>query len=163
VADTADADAPLSIRQRAGPQGNGFSVSNSKYGAQSLTIGPEGQMQIEIDRMTMLEFANVLSSVLDKPVVDKTGLPGRFQLSLEVALADIAHMGGSGGLTIGGGIPAGAAPAGGGPGMLAPTAMNSDGGTVFSSVQKLGLKLDSGKEAIEILVVDHIEKNPAEN
>lgn len=35
--------------------------------------------------------------------------------------------------------------------------------SVFLNVQQMGLKLDSGKAPIEILVVDHLEKAPKEN
>jgi len=55
----------------------------------------------------------------------------------------------------------------GGAGMpaLPPTDAASDpsGGSVFTSVEKLGLRLEPRKEQIDAIVVDHIEKTPTEN
>ncbi len=35
--------------------------------------------------------------------------------------------------------------------------------SIFQSLQKLGLKLDPRKSAIEFLVIDHVNKTPTEN
>jgi len=42
-------------------------------------------------------------------------------------------------------------------------ASDPGGGTLFSSVERMGLKLESRKEPAEFIVVDHIEKAPTEN
>jgi uncharacterized protein (TIGR03435 family) len=40
----------------------------------------------------------------------------------------------------------------------------SDGPTIFDAVQQqLGLKLDARKESVELLIIDHCEKEPTEN
>jgi uncharacterized protein (TIGR03435 family) len=40
----------------------------------------------------------------------------------------------------------------------------STGPTIFDAVQQqLGLKLENRKQAVEILVIDHIEKQPTDN
>jgi uncharacterized protein (TIGR03435 family) len=91
---------------------------------------------------------------LNRPVVDMTGLKGTYQVTMEFSLADTM------GVVRAADQRNGVAPAGGD----AP-AMASDptGSSVFSSVQRLGLKLESRKAPVEQLMVDHLEKTPTEN
>jgi uncharacterized protein (TIGR03435 family) len=42
-------------------------------------------------------------------------------------------------------------------------ASDPSGGSIFTTVQKLGLKLDPRKAPIDLIVIDHIEKMPTEN
>jgi uncharacterized protein (TIGR03435 family) len=44
-----------------------------------------------------------------------------------------------------------------------PAASDPSGGSLFTSVEQLGLKLDPRKQPYEFLVIDHLEKTPAEN
>jgi uncharacterized protein (TIGR03435 family) len=90
--------------------------------------------------VTVAKLATTLSrSGLDRPVIDKTGLPGGFDLHLTWA-AD---------------VPEGAP----GPG----AAIDPAGPSIFTALkEQLGLKLESAKEPIEILVIDHVEQ-PSEN
>jgi uncharacterized protein (TIGR03435 family) len=84
---------------------------------------------------SMTQFADMLSSHLGSPVKDRTGLPGVYNFTLEW-LPDDAP------LTTGG-----------------PVA-----NTVFGALEEqLGLRLETGKVPIDILVVDHIERTPTEN
>jgi uncharacterized protein (TIGR03435 family) len=39
----------------------------------------------------------------------------------------------------------------------------SNGDSLFTSVEALGLKLEQRKAPIEVLVIDHIEKSPTDN
>ena len=83
---------------------------------------------------------------VDKPVVDRTGLSGRFDFAIEYA-RDPAR-----GIFLGPGPPKTDAP----PGDL-------QGPTFLEAVRKqLGLKLVPDKGMVETLVVDHVEK-PSEN
>jgi uncharacterized protein (TIGR03435 family) len=80
--------------------------------------------------LRLAEFAYRLSRELKRPVFDKTGIAGAFDLKLHYSPDP----------------DAGTAP------------------SLFIAVQEtLGLKLESVKEAVEILVVDHIEKRATEN
>ena len=45
----------------------------------------------------------------------------------------------------------------------APPPEDLTGGSIFQSVQTLGLRLEKDKAAIETIVVEHIEKTPTEN
>jgi len=55
------------------------------------------------------------------------------------------------------------ATAGGGAGAPADAASDPSSGSIFNSVQQLGLKLEPRKEPIEHIVIDHAEKMPTEN
>jgi uncharacterized protein (TIGR03435 family) len=73
-----------------------------------------------------------LSDSVDRPVLDKTGLTGKYDFTLRWAPLE---------------TPADA----------------TDAPSIFTAMQEqLGLRLESGKGPIEILVIDHVEK-PSEN
>jgi uncharacterized protein (TIGR03435 family) len=75
-----------------------------------------------------------------------------------MTMDDIRKAAQSAGMT----IPAGAAL----PGSDAKSpddASDPGGGSIFRSVQEMGLKLDPRKAPLELIVVDHIEKTPTEN
>jgi uncharacterized protein (TIGR03435 family) len=86
------------------------------------------------------KLASTLSrSGLDRPVVDKTGLVGGFDLHLRWT-AD---------------VPEDAAKSG--------AIADSPGLSIFTALkEQLGLKLESSKAPVEILVIDHVEQ-PSEN
>jgi uncharacterized protein (TIGR03435 family) len=89
---------------------------------------------------TMGEFASLMQrAVLDRPVVDKTGLSGKYDFDLEWA-PDESQFGGEG--------PAASAEA--------PSA------PFFTAIQQqLGLKLEATRGPIEALVVDAAERPSA--
>jgi uncharacterized protein (TIGR03435 family) len=92
----------------------------------------------------MADFAEVMqSSVLDRPVVDQTGLSGRFDFALEWTPDEFQF------------ADFGPRPA---------NADNTDSAPdLFTAIQQqLGLKLDAVKAPTEVLVIDHVEK-PSEN
>ena len=113
-------------------------------------------------KMTTSAFADFLSRFVDRPVVDMTELKGTYEIAMDVPLAELLK--GSGAniavRTSVNGMPAdpGATKA-----ALDQLAESSSGGTIFSAVQKLGLKLDPRKAPMEILVVDRAERSPTEN
>jgi uncharacterized protein (TIGR03435 family) len=90
---------------------------------------------------TIGDFTSLLQrAILDRPVVDRTGLPGRFDFDLEWA-PDESQFGGD--------IPAASA--------AAPSL------PIFSAIrQELGLKLEPTKAPIDAIVVDGVER-PSEN
>lgn len=94
---------------------------------------------------TMTDFAGVMqTAVLDRPVVNQTGLSGRFDFVLTWT-PDEFQFGG-----LGVKIPAPADNA------AAPP-------DLFTAVQQqLGLKIESTKAPVDVLVIDHVEK-PAGN
>jgi uncharacterized protein (TIGR03435 family) len=86
---------------------------------------------------TPAEIADLLSSALGRPIIDKTGLTIRYNFFLSYA-------------------------------PLAPQAGNAIPETgppdIFTAVQKqLGMRLEAGKDMVEVIVVDHMDPIPTEN
>jgi uncharacterized protein (TIGR03435 family) len=121
-------------------------------------------------------LARLLTMQLGRTVVDKTGLTGKYDFTLHWTPDE--SQGGmfrgpgpgpgpgsaAGGAAAGGPAPAGA-PVAGGPGAAPPTDNSSrdSGPTIFTAVQEqLGLKLESTKGPVEVIVIDHIDR-PSEN
>ncbi len=105
------------------------------------TVGPgEATGRARLDgirsnRMQMNRLAALLSRTTRLPVLDKTGLTGFYQFDLRYA-NEVSE---------------------------APEE-NPAGPSIFTAVQEqLGLKLESRKGPVEVLVIDHAEKIPLEN
>jgi len=89
----------------------------------------------------MAQFANTLSVMLGRTIVDKTGLTERYDIELMFAPPT---------------PPPGVSPT------LVPTATDN-GPSVFTALQEqAGLKLDPSTEMVDVLVVTHLER-PTEN
>jgi uncharacterized protein (TIGR03435 family) len=138
-------------------------ISGEQTGAIRVASGAGGTMRLEAQKATMTALADMLSRILDRPVVDLTGLKGTYQLTLNLAMQDMHAMVQFAGATppgpgMGGGEMHGAgADARGG-------AQGSDASSsVFENIQQLGLKLDARKASMEMLVIDHLEKASLEN
>jgi uncharacterized protein (TIGR03435 family) len=106
-------------------------------------------LHMEIPKATMAQFANKLTSMVDRPVVDRTGLTGTYEIGFDVPSQGVRRM-------IMMPMP-GKTPS------AAPPPEDPTGGSIFQSVQSLGLRLEKDKAAIEAIVVEHIEKTPTEN
>ena len=85
--------------------------------------------------LTML--AGLLALILDRPVIDKTGIPNYFEIQLEFSPDDAAARD---------------------PG--APAAVKApDAPGIFQAIQEqLGLRLLPAKGPVDVLVIDRIEK-----
>lgn len=99
-----------------------------------------GVLVIDIPATTLDDFARFQLGVLDRPVVNKTGLAGLFNFHLEYTPDDSSSASRQG----------------------AQATANPPGPSIFSAVQKLGLKLDAAKGPGEFLVIDSASK-PSEN
>jgi uncharacterized protein (TIGR03435 family) len=113
---------------------------------------------LELNNVTMPGLANNLSNMLGRPVLDKTGIEGNYDVTLDVDPTEfMANMkrNMAGAVMIGPGGEASRADAGPAP--------ESNGGSVFTAVQQLGLKLEGRKAPLEMIVVDHADKVPTEN
>ena len=116
--------------------------------------GPKGMMrmgrgQLSGQGVALQMLTQSLSSQLGRPVIDQTGLKGNFDFKLEWT-PDPGQSGG----------PFGGAPP---PGVDGPPPPDPNGPSVFTAVQEqLGLRLESQKGPVEMLVIDKVEK-PSEN
>ena len=114
----------------------------------SMTLRATGtQLQVVIGMLQMQ---------LGRKVLDKTGLDGLYDFELTFSPEGLESPFGRG-LPLpppGAGAPAGSASA-------APTASDPLP-SLFTAIQELGLKLESAKGPVEVLVIDSVEK-PTEN
>jgi len=127
--------------------GGTVTASAGPGGPTRMTMGPNG-VQMVMLKATISALADMLTSILGKPVIDRTGLAGYYQIALDIPQSDVQNVARALGM--------------GGPAAVgAPT--DPVGNSLFQAVEQFGLKLDSRKEQIETLVVDHIEKLPTAN
>lgn len=104
------------------------------------TVYPQ-RMLMPARNATMSDFASLLQrALLDRPVVDKTGLTGRYDFDLEWA-PDETQFGGE-----------------------VPAASNDAPSPPFFTAiqQQLGLKLEATKGPVEALVIDSVERPSAD-
>ncbi len=99
---------------------------------------------VDAEGSTLAEFSKLLELVFDRPVIDTTGITGRFDIHLEFARDENTP-----GLLPGGDVA----------GVPDPNA----GQSILTVLQQqLGLKLVAAKGPREFLVIDHVER-PSEN
>jgi uncharacterized protein (TIGR03435 family) len=109
----------------------------------SMALVP-GHARIRSDNQPISWFIQMLSGQLQGPVVDATGLSGKYDFLLSWAFDDNAS--------------------GSADGSVSASAPDPYRPALISAVQsQLGLKLDQKKGRVEVLVVDHIEKQPTAN
>ena len=118
--------------------------------------GPGGNARMRANGITMPRFCDMLSGMLDRPVVDMTEVEGNYDISLDVSMEELA---GLKRMVVAG--PGGPGGPGGGDHGPAPDAAPS--ASIFSAVQTLGLKLDPRKAPIGYVMVDRADKVPTEN
>jgi len=131
------------------------------------------------NKITMAGLADLLTNLFQgggvdsqwQKVVDQTGLTGEYQVFLDASISSLLNSGRMLGV-----------PADKGDGVVShdlqqvvatsPGQNSADASfmitntldpNIFRSIQKLGLKLEISKAPIEMLVVDHAEKNPTAN
>lgn len=127
----------------------------------SVSVGPDGSGRLELNRITVPALANVLANYVDRPVIDMTGLAGEYRVTLDISAEDMklpAQRAQQQVAQLGLQLPAQQPPGVNPDGASAPA-----GGSVFTAVDRLGLKLDARKAPMEVIVIDHLEKTPTEN
>jgi uncharacterized protein (TIGR03435 family) len=93
--------------------------------------GGGGPGAIDMPNTTMKGLSGMLAAMLGRPVADKTGAAGDYEVKLRFAPDDDAE---------------------------------STLPSIFTAVQEqLGVKLQSAKVPVEMVVIDHLEKVPTEN
>jgi uncharacterized protein (TIGR03435 family) len=109
--------------------------------------------RIEARKMQMTYVADMLARFEDRPVVDMTGLKGKYDFTLSFTEEDYHAM------MIRAAISSGMA--------LPPEAIQAmeraSGDSLYTALDAVGLKLESRKAPLDVLVIDHAEKNPSEN
>lgn len=123
-------------------------------GSMKMSVIATGGFDMEVHGSTMPQFAQQISPLVTRPVIDKTGVQGKFNLHLAFALNP--NMAGEG-------SPGGRAPdAGNTANPSNPPPPPEPGPDLFVAVQEqIGLKLSSDKGPIVFLIIDHVEKPTA--
>jgi len=116
----------------------------------TMTIGNN---QFAGHKLSMQTLADALARFADRPVIDATGLSGVYDFTLEFSPEDFRAM------MIRNNVASGV--------MLPPEVLKladaSSGDTLFSAIEKLGLKLERRTAPVETLIVDEARRNPTDN
>jgi uncharacterized protein (TIGR03435 family) len=105
-----------------------------------------GFLVFEGKKVTMTQLADNLARFVDRPVIEDTGLKGRYDFKLDFSLEEMKSLMRTSGCD---------------PNLLA--GVPEQGTSIMSSLQSLGLKLEARKAPMEVFVVDKIERTPTEN
>jgi uncharacterized protein (TIGR03435 family) len=100
---------------------------------------------VDIPGATIANLCSQLGMVIDRVVIDRTGMAGQFDIRLEVASADLQPK-----YVAGRTIEQ----------QSQLTADDQNAGPLISTAlqQQLGLKLETGRGPVQVIVVDHIER-----
>jgi uncharacterized protein (TIGR03435 family) len=91
---------------------------------------------------TMAGFTSLLQrAILDRPVLDRTGLTGRYDFDLTWRIDGTQQDRGS---------------------LASADVVTSDKPDIFAAIRELGLRLEPAKAQVDIIVIDHVER-PDEN
>lgn len=159
-----------------GPDGPMRMSMDATTGSTVVDMGLKGRMttrmipesltlRMDFTMTTMAGLADMLTQMFGqlgggtggRRVIDRTGLDGNYDASIEVSLADLLAVAREAGVLAGG--------PGGAPGGNLPVAADPGGGgtSLRDAVQSMGLKLESQNAVVEQFIVDHIEKTPTDN
>jgi uncharacterized protein (TIGR03435 family) len=105
----------------------------------------KGRLSVEVKGVPAAQFVEMLSNILHAPVINNTGLTGRYD-----AKVDIGKYVGD--------LPNGPKEGSGGSSPFDPSAL-----IITGLQEELGLKLESKKVPLDLLIVDHMERVPIEN
>lgn len=114
-------------------------------------MGSPSGMRLTGPAVALSALCETLSVFTDKPVVDQTGLQGEYDIDLTFVPDNmmLRMAEGAGGARQG---PDGA-----------EHAHSEQRVSIFDAVQQYGLRLETRKAPVMLLVVDHLEKTPTEN
>jgi uncharacterized protein (TIGR03435 family) len=127
---------------------NGVSVALP--GGGSFTFADS---KMEAKKITMVRFAEMMARFVDRPVVDMTNLPNAYDLKLELTPKDYRAMQIRAAITAGVQLPPEAA----------RLTLNEAPDSLLTAMQLVGLKLETRKAPLEVIVVDHLEHSPTDN
>jgi uncharacterized protein (TIGR03435 family) len=121
------------------------------YGKGSyFTIGED---ELEARKLSMVNLADMLSRLVERPIVDMTAIKGTYDFKLEFPHEDFQAMkvrvATAAGMTL--------------PPQARQWAATVGDDALFTAVQTVGLKLDARKAPLEVLVIAQAQKMPSEN
>ena len=130
--------------------GSGSGVAVDLGGGSSFSLGAN---RLEITKATLEQVAATFTRVMDRPVIDETGLKGVYDLALELSPEDYTATLIRSAVNAGVNLPP-----------QALRALDTAPGDPFSApLEKYGLSLESRKSPLDVVVVDSARKTPIEN
>lgn len=127
---------------------SGDTYANGLKGADGRVLGAgairaTGKGEQTFQGIPISTLVNLLAQDVDRPILDRTGLAGRYDFKLQWTPDDSAVQTSLGGAPDGNSAPP----------------PDTNGLSLFTALQEqLGLKLKSGKGPVEIIVIDHVER-----
>jgi uncharacterized protein (TIGR03435 family) len=131
--------------------GGGAEVTSGPYGPIRIRPPGESSPRMNFDAITMAGFAEVIAPHEDRPVIDATGITGKYRIVITLDLPGVGEGGSRGGRK----SSDGAEPA------APPPDPFIDG--FKTALDKAGLRLEKRTAPVETLVVNHLEKSPTGN
>ena len=121
-----------------GAASSGFATLSAPNGGviRSRSTG-DGGSKVESKGGSLGYVTDILSRLMDRPVVDRTGLSGYYDFTFTLSADDM-------GRTVDPGRPV-------------------DTPSLRDSLKALGLKLEKAEEQVDVLVIDHVDPEPTEN
>jgi uncharacterized protein (TIGR03435 family) len=120
--------------EQAPPPGLGDPAPKPRCGGMDVPF-ESGDRHMRGGKVPMAEFVRVVGLMLGRTVTDQTGFSGVFDVDLKFRADD----------TLAGFPPS-------------PVPVETASPSIFSAVQQLGLRLESAKGPVEVLVIDHVRK-----
>src|SRR5205823_329087 len=114
--------------------GNGVVVRTGGEGGTSRMTMSNGMMHMEVKKLPLSRVAEMLTRFVDRPIIDKTGLTGNYDVALDLSMEDIMKVARSAGMA----VPVAPGGGGGEPGKPADAASEPQG-SILQSIQQLGL------------------------
>ncbi len=146
--DAANANPKAPVDFTGGGSAQGVSVNLGRGSSFTFSNG-----RFEAKRLTMQSMAGTLERFMDRPVVDMTDLKASYDFGFDVTQEEYRAM------LIRSAVAAGVS--------LPPEALRVLDGASFASLfdamQNLGLKLNTRKAPLDLLVVDEARKTPTDN
>jgi uncharacterized protein (TIGR03435 family) len=103
----------------------------------NLSPGPGGTLRSKATKESIGDFVQLVGVSTDKPVIDKTGITGDIDYDILISLPEAQG-------------PQGRSPE------------DTNRAIVYAVIDQLGLKLESAKDSVEMLVMDRAEKPSAD-
>jgi uncharacterized protein (TIGR03435 family) len=141
----ADASDSFAVKASGGPAG--VSVT---FGAGSFSLGNN---KLQVSKLTMADLAEMLTRFTDRQVVNMTEAEGRYDFAIDLAQEDymalLIRSAMNNGVTL--------------PPEATRLVEGVSGESSFLALQKVGLKIESRKAPLDVLVVDSVARTPTEN
>jgi uncharacterized protein (TIGR03435 family) len=127
---------------------DGSKMKQSEGEGESNTKPQRGKMAVTVDHTSMAQFVDIIGLPLRRPVIDLTGLKGRYDFAIDLSgyldMASTQKL-----MAEGHGA--------------ADMQSTMETAVMMALREQLGLKLESKKSPIDMIVVDKAEKVPTEN